>query len=458
MVEPAASVAPPPVTRDLLRLAWPIVVSRSTQVVVGLCDALMVAHLGETALAAATTGALNAFSVQILPMGICFIVASFASQLAGRGEPASARRYGWYGLAIAAVTQVVAMAGIAAVPAALGLLDYEPGLHDTMAGYLQVRLLGCGAAIGIEALANYYGGLGNPVLPMRASVLAMALNVALNWLLIDGHLGAPALGVRGAAAASAIASWVAFAALFAVFALVGRRTRPAAGPLRWREFGRMLRFGVPTGFNWFFEFFAFVWFINVVVGSLGTAPLAAFGAVMQLNSVAFMPAFALASAGAILVGQQIGAGRRDRVAGVLARTAGCAATWQAAVSVAYLVVPALLVAPFVGADESGAVVMAYGVHMLRLSAAWQVFDASAMTLAEALRAAGDTSFTLWARLVIAWAVFVPGSWYTVRVLGGGDIAAMVWIVAYLVLLAGVLLWRFRGGAWQRIELVEPAAA
>jgi MATE family multidrug resistance protein len=95
--------------------------------------------------------------------------------------------------------------------------------------------------------------------------------------------------------------------------------------------------------------------------------------------------------------------------------------------------------------------------MLAFSAAWQLFDAAAAVLAESLRAAGDTAFVLWARLGAGWLVFVPGSWITVRLYGGGDIAAVAWLVVYLALLALVLLLRFRSGAWRRLELVEPMA-
>jgi MATE family multidrug resistance protein len=94
--------------------------------------------------------------------------------------------------------------------------------------------------------------------------------------------------------------------------------------------------------------------------------------------------------------------------------------------------------------------------MLRLSTAWQLFDAAAAVLAEALRAAGDTAYTLWARVVIAWGLFVPGSWISVRVLGGGDLVAVAWILLYLGALAAALWLRFRGGAWRRLALVEPA--
>jgi MATE family multidrug resistance protein len=91
--------------------------------------------------------------------------------------------------------------------------------------------------------------------------------------------------------------------------------------------------------------------------------------------------------------------------------------------------------------------------MLLLSAAWQLFDAAAATLAEALRAAGDTAFTMWARIALAWLVFAPGSWISVHRLGGGEMVAVGWLVLYLGLLALLLWLRFRSGAWRRLELV-----
>ena len=95
--------------------------------------------------------------------------------------------------------------------------------------------------------------------------------------------------------------------------------------------------------------------------------------------------------------------------------------------------------------------------MLMLSAAWQLSDATVAAFAEALRAAGDTAFPLWARLAIAWLVFAPGSYVSVRWLGGGPLVSVGWVVAYLTILAAVLVLRFRNGAWRKIELVVPSA-
>jgi MATE family multidrug resistance protein len=441
--------------RALLALAWPVVVSRSSQVVVGVADAVMVAHLGAAALAATTAGSMNAFALFILPMGTVFIVSSFASQLFGMGDLAGARRYAWHGLAVAAGAQALALAAIPLVPAALGALPYGPDVRGPMEGYLAIRLLSAGAVVGLEALANYYGGLGNTRLPMVANLAAMALNVAGNWLLIDGNLGAPALGVNGAALASALATWTAFAGLFAIFVRDARRL--GTGRLRLAELGRLLRFGLPSGVNWFFEFGAFAFFLNVVVAGLGTTAVAAMMVVFQVNSAAFMPAFGLGSAGAILVGQAIGAGRRERVPPLVAIAFGVAAAWQTLVAALYLAAPDLVLSAFAREPASARELVEVGRRMLYLSALWQLADAAATVLSEALRAAGDTAFPMWVRVAIAWAFFAPGSYVSVRVLGGGPGTAVAWLVAYIFALAAVLLLRFRAGAWRRIVLVEPAA-
>jgi MATE family multidrug resistance protein len=206
--------------------------------------------------------------------------------------------------------------------------------------------------------------------------------------------------------------------------------------------------------HWCLAVFAYLFWVHVVVGGLGTVAVAAMMAVMQVNSVSFMPAFGLASGGAILVGQAIGAERRDEVPALVALVFRAAAAWQGVVGVSYLLVPALLLAPLAPPDAR-AEFLAVGARILVLSAAWQLFDAAANSVGEALRAAGDTVFLLAARLVVAWAVFAPGGYLAVRVFGWRELGAALWLVAYLVLLAVVLYLRFNSGAWRKVKLIEP---
>lgn len=460
----AASSMPPepvvtrPTFSQLLALAIPVIISRSSQVVIGVTDAVMVGALGQNALAATTTGATNVFNILVFPMGVCFVVQSFASQLTGKGDGRGARRFGWYGLAIAAFTQVACLGALPFVDDAVALLPYTPEVRALMATYLAIRLLSGGAAIGLEALGAYYGGLGNTRLPMIAQIIAMVLNVAFCWVLIYGNLGAPALGVAGSAWASAVATTIGFVVLLICFLTgVGCTAKRTSG-FSVGELGKVLRYGVPSGFNWFIEFAAFSFFINIVLPGLGTTAVAALMSVIQLNSVAFMPAFALSSAGAIFVGTAIGAGAKDDVPRTVWLTIKASAGWMGVVGAVYLCFPRVFMAIFATDPTMSAADLeeftSVGARMLMLSCAWQLFDAVSMAVSEALRAAGDTFFCLVARSAVAWFVFVPGAYVSVRHYGASDVVAMLWLVAYLCLLAVVLALRFMTGRWRSIEMTE----
>ena len=300
--------------RTLLRLAAPMVLARASQSVITFADAIQVKHLGYQAIAATATGGLNVLLVVTLAWGTVFIVQSFVAQLAGRGERDQAPRYAWYGLAIALGAGLFAAALIPLLGPALALTRYSPAVRDQMTDYMAIRMTSVFAVAGVEALGNWYGGLGNTWMQMVAGLITMVAAVVLNWVLIDGHLGAPAMGVNGAALASTIASFLGFGFVAIAFwrRWGGAPTTRATG-LSLHELRRVLRFGLPNGLNWFLEFAAFQLFVNVVLANLGDATVAALNVVIAVNSIAFMPAFGLASAGAILAGQAIGRGERDAV-------------------------------------------------------------------------------------------------------------------------------------------------
>jgi len=441
----------PPTLRDLFTLAWPVILARAAQSVVGFTDAVFVASLGPDALAATGNGALNALAVFMLPVGVAFIVQSFAAQLHGGGEAAKLRRHGWYGLGIAALAQVAALALIPAVPWLLARADYTPAVRALMGQYVALRLVGVGAAVGTEALGNWFGGQGNTRVGFVASLLVMLLNVPLAWVFIHGGFGVPAMGVRGAAIASVVATGTGFAYAAAAFVRAGR---DVPGRVGWRgeEFRRVLRFGLPNGVNWFLEFAAFLFFIDVVFAGMGTAALAALMAVLQLNNVAFMPAFGLSSAGAIHVGQALGAKDHDGVPRLVRRTLGVACGWAAAVGALYLLAPRFILRPF--APESPAARAAFvdaAAPLLWVAVAWQLFDAASLALGEALRAAGDTAWPMRARIAMSWGLFVPVTLATARA-GAGPALTLGWVVVYMGALTALLAWRFRSGAWRAMEL------
>jgi MATE family multidrug resistance protein len=422
--------------------------------VITFSDAIQVKHLGYQAIAATATGGLNVLGTEILAMGTVFIVQSFVAQLVGRGRRDDAPRFAWYGLAVALAAGAIAAALIPLIGPALSLTHYSPEVRAQMADYMAIRLLSTTAVAGIEALGNWYGGLGNTWMQMVAGIIAMVTAVLFNWILIGGHLGAPVMGVRGAAVASVVASYLGFGFLAVAFLLRrGGAPKARATGLSLRELGRVLRFGLPNGLNWFLEFAAFQLFVNGVLASLGDEVVAALNVVIAVNSVAFMPAFGLASAGAILAGQAIGRDAHDAVWPQVKVTLLCTMVWMGAIGLVYAAFPGRVLSLFASGEASKLV--AIGTTMLVISAAWQLTDAISMTLSETLRAAGDTAWIAGARILLAWGVFTPSAFLIVTRAGGGPNGAMLCLVGYLALLATALALRFRSGAWKKIVLIEP---
>ncbi|MDB4958699.1 MAG: Multidrug and toxin extrusion family efflux pump YdhE/NorM [Myxococcales bacterium] len=443
--------------RTLLALALPMVVARASQSVITFADAIQVRDLGPKAIAATATGGLNVMAFVVLAMGTVFIVQSFVAQLAGRGQREQTTRFAWYGLALAFAAGVVAIVLIPIVEPLLSFTGYSPGVRDAMAQYMAIRLLSVGAIVGAEALGNWYGGLGNTWMQMIAGIITMVCAVVLNWVLIGGHLGAPAMGVNGTAVASTIASFIGFGFLaIAFWRGWGGAPRPQQPRgLTWSELRRVVRFGLPNGLNWFLEFAAFQIFVNFVIAGLGDTTVAAFNVVLAVNSIAFMPAFGLASAGAILAAQAIGRGARDEVWQDVRLTLACTISWMVAVASAYMFAPRHVLGWFAPEGVDSAQLIEVGSSMLVISALWQVFDATGITLAETLRAAGDTSWPAKVRILIAWFVFTPAAYVVVNLSHGGAVGAMLCLVGYLALVALALGLRFRSGAWRSIELIEP---
>jgi MATE family multidrug resistance protein len=185
--------------------------------------------------------------------------------------------------------------------------------------------------------------------------------------------------------------------------------------------------------------------------------LAAFNVVIQINSISFMPAFGLASAGAIMVGEAIGGRHHDNVWPIVRLTGKITALFMCSVGIVYVCFSRELVTLFADGGAGESELVRAGAKMLAFSAVWQIFDAMSMTLSEALRAAGDTAWCMWARIVLAWLVFTPASWVWVRVYDGGVPALLGAMVSYMALLALALGARFWAGKWRSIDLVgEPA--
>jgi MATE family multidrug resistance protein len=281
--------------------------------------------------------------------------------------------------------------------------------------------------------------------------VTVLLNIVLDWLLVLGNLGLPALGVAGAAYATVIANGINALLSAAILWSGPNRRAFATGQARrssWLELRRVLQIGLPMGLGDFIEIASFSAFF-ALIARLGTEVLAANQIALQYMSVSFTFGIAVNMATSSLVAQYLGAKRPDLAEKVAYRATGLGMAGMGLIGLTYLIAPAALMGVF----SPEASVIDAGVTILKLVALYQVLDAVGIVLAGALNGAGDTRFTMLARSLLAWGVFIPLVWLLIFPLETGIWGAWLGALIYLGGLAALYFFRFRSGRWKSIELL-----
>jgi putative MATE family efflux protein len=276
-----------------------------------------------------------------------------------------------------------------------------------------------------------------------------ALNVLGNWVLIFGHLGAPALGVLGSAVATSLAFTVGGGLAFVLVRHGRLRLRLESRHLRLdgSVIRRVLRIGSPSAAEQLLRQMGYLLYLGFAV-RYGTDAVAAYIIGVRILALSFLPGFGFAAAASTLVGQHLGAGNPRR-----AESAGWMSTWMSVWLMSAAGVLVFLLAEPIArlfVDEPGVVQGA--VWFIYMLGAAQPFMAMDFTLGGALRGAGDTRFPLWTMIVAFYGVRLGLSAVVVYVLDLG--LAWLWstLIADYVVRSVLKAWRFRGERWRSIEV------
>ncbi|MEM8857374.1 MAG: MATE family efflux transporter [Chloroflexota bacterium] len=278
----------------------------------------------------------------------------------------------------------------------------------------------------------------------------MALNIFLDWVMVPGNLGVPAMGVAGAAWATVLANL--FNAILSgsiIWSRHNRSTYNTGEPRKtpWSDIRKSFEVGLPAGMGDFIEIASFSVFF-AMIGRLGTETLAANQIAVQYMSISFTYGLAISMAASSLVSQFVGSGELSLAEKSAYRSLIIGMVGMGLIGLTYLISPAFLIGVF---SEDPAVIEA-GVTILRVIAVYQIFDAAGIVLSGALMGGGDTRFTMLTRLILAWGVFLPAAWLTIFRIDGGIQGAWIAALSYLFGLALIYFWRFRSGYWKTIQL------
>src|SRR5260370_615748 len=197
--------------RATLALGGPFAAANVAQVAMGVTDMVMVGHLGALPLAAAGLGAMLYFTGGVVLQGILSAVAPLAAHALGAGDRAAAARIGGAGLALALLLALLFVAALTSLDRLLQWLGYNAALAVEIGHFLRAIAWGGPAFLGFAVLRSLLAALSQSRAVMAVLLLCVAGNAGLNWVLIYGHLGAPALGVAGSGFAGATNQWLILA-------------------------------------------------------------------------------------------------------------------------------------------------------------------------------------------------------------------------------------------------------
>ncbi|MDP3429804.1 MAG: MATE family efflux transporter [Desulfomicrobium sp.] len=443
--------------RRILKVSMPLVASLGATTVMEFTDRLFLARYSLDAIAAATPAGIMALLAMTIFLGTTSYVSVFVAQYTGQGRPEMVGRVVWQGI-------YVALFG-AAVLAALALLSdhifalagHSPEVQELESVYFRVLCLGAGIHLAGGALAGFFTGLGRTRVVMLANVAGMLINIPLDYCLINGVGPFPEMGIFGAGLATVL-GWSVITAILWLAMLRREHRRFRLGQdrrLRSELLLRLMRYGLPSGMEFFLDIFAFTVFI-FVVGRLGTVELAATNIALNVNALAFMPLVGFAMGTSALVGQAMGAGRPDDVPMVVRASLVLTFAYLTIMSAVFLLAPEAVLGLFQPRDMDPvafAAVVGMGRTLLMIVVAYLFFDGVSFIVYGALKGAGDTIFVMTSRLVLVILFMI------VPILVGARLGFGIyyfWAVSctFLVMLSLVGWWRFRQGKWRNMLVVE----
>ena len=409
--------------RATVAVAGPLAAANLAQMAMGFTNTVMVGSLGSAALAAAGLGASLYFTVALVCSGILTAVAPLAAHAIGAGDNHRAGRVAGAGLVLAALLAVPVVAVLLAANRLLVVLGYEPALAAEIGRFLGAIAWAAPGFLGFAVLRSFLVAASHSRTVMIALILGIPMNAGLNWILIFGHLGAPALGIAGSGCATAIIQWLMFTGLgiyaLAAPSLAEYRMRPS---LRgWNEIGRILRLGLPIGGILGLEIGVFAT-TGILIGLLGADALGAHQLVMNCISVVFMVPLGIAQAATVRVAVALGsrAPAAARRAGIVALALGVA--YMAIMAGVLLAAPRAIAKIYVDIDapaNRGLVVIA--LYLLAIAALFQIFDGVQAIAAGALRGYRDTAVPLLIAVVGYWGIGFTGGWLLAFPAGCGPI-------------------------------------
>lgn len=421
------------------RLALPLIIGQLGQMLISLSDTLMLGWLGVTPLAACSFANTLIYLPMMFGIGMSMAVSIRVSHARGANDPAAARSALRHGLYITLVLGVLTVAAVVALLPFLGIFRQDPRVIAAVPAYFVIIAASMIPAMAAMAVKNHADAMNRPWPVFWISMGGVALNVVLNWVLIFGHWGAPAMGLEGAAVATLVARLAALAGM-----IVWCRRDPGMKewiPIRWlrapvwAEVKDLTRTGFPASMQLLAEVSAFVT-ASLIIGNMGQAALASHQVAIQCAATIFMVPLGISMALTVRIGEAFGARNRAAMRPILLSGWAMGVLFTLFSASAFIGFNHQLAGLFI--DDPA--VREVAAALLIVAAAFQFCDSLQIIAGGGLRGLDDVRVPAWIAFGAYWVISIPLGWVLAHPAGMG-VTGMWWGITAGLTITAVLLGR-----------------
>lgn len=436
-----------------------MVASMGSVTLMHFTDRLFLARYSLDAISAALPAGIASFTFLSVFMGTAGYTNAFVSQYTGADDRKRVGASLWQGIYFSLLAGLLLALLVFVSEPLFRYIGHPPPVRRQELLYFNILTLGAGFVVLNAALAAFYTGRGLTWTVMWVNMSGACLNIPLDYCLINGVGPFPEWGIEGAAIATVLAS--AFSMTLFCALIFARRNRMTFGTWRNRAFDRplflrLLRYGCPSGVQFFLEVLGFTVFVQMV-GRLGAVELAVSNIVLAIEMLGFLPMVGFHIGTATLVGQAVGRGRPEE--GITAATSALhiILLYTALTAFVYLFLPGPLLALFEdvrhGAETSSSI-RDLGAVLLRFVAVFSFFDALNLVFSGAIKGAGDTRFIMWTVGAVSLGVMILPVYLAIEVFKAGIYTAWTLLTLYSFALGTAFLLRYRRGKWMTMRVIE----
>lgn len=411
-------------------------------------------YIGAEALGAVSISFPIIFGLVALIMGLTMATTTMVSQYRGARDDVNVKRTVANSLILIVVLGLIStIIGIAYRIDILKIIRTPEAILTPAAEYLGIFLTGLIPMFLYNVLSSVLRGLGDSRTPLRYLTYATILNIVLDPIFIIGWGPIPAMGIKGVALATVIAQTVS--AVLTIRYLMQHTDLVSSQAKDWRvDRGlvvKLLTIGIPAALQSSIVSFSMI-VVASIVNTFGPTVVAASGAAGRLDQFAFLPALSVSLAVSALVGQNLGAGKFERVKEIVQWSVLLVLVITGLITLVALLKPAILIQIFTNEPE----VLAEGSIYLRIVGLNYIPLALMFIITGVLRGAGDTFASMLISFFTLWVVRLPLAWALSYKLGWG-VSGTWWSIVISTVIGTILNYLYYlNGRWKGKVIVRPA--